>query len=291
VNFVNYAQMHQDVREWAPTLGKVKCIAGIPRSGMLVASTLGLQLNVPVVSVYDLLDPSRLYPQLQLRRGDRDIAGSLLVIDDTCATGGTLRNWRNTLELEGWEDIKYGAMYALDAKTDGLDFHHQLISWPRRFEWNVFHSRSAQLGLFDMDGVLCEDECPEFGPQPDPGDPKFDEWDNYLATKKPLYIPSVPILGVVTSRLERDRRVTEDWLARHGVQYGQLHMTPYKSAADRRKAGRHGYDKATVYKKYGNTQLFFESSEKQSRQIAEVSGRAVLWVGGMEVIMPAAKKT
>lgn len=297
MKFVNYAQMQQDIRDWSVQFHNVKCVVGVPRSGMLVASLLGLHLNVPVVSVYDLLDRSRLETQLETRRGNRDIHGDWVVVDDSCATGGTLKEWRDILEAHGWANppgggkMRFGAMYALEPNTEGLDFYHRQISWPRRFEWNVFHSRSAELGLFDMDGVLCQDHhVYPYGDEPDEGEPHYDDWLDHMKNVKPLYIPTVPILGVVTSRLEKYRDIAEDWLERHGVQYGTLHMTCCKTARERRNAARHGFDKAQVYERYKKTQLFFESSQKQSIQIAEASGRAVLWVGGMQVIQPAAKK-
>ena len=293
MKFVTYQQLVTDIRLWSKDLPPLQGVIGIPRSGMLAASILGLHRNIPVLSAYDLMPPTghnRINAQLTLRRGNRELSGEWLLLDDTCASGGTMKDWRGKLEAIGWPVTLCGAVYVLDKEMDDLPMvSYKVVDWPRRFEWNIFHSRSAELGLFDIDGVLAEDDDGSFGQQFDPDDPGYDKdkWEAYLWNKKPLYIPTVKVLAVVTSRLERDREVTEAWLKKHGVQYGQLHMSPFESAKVRRQHGQHGVQKGSVYRRYPNTQMFFESDLKQSHQIANTAKRPVLWVGGMQLVTPS----
>lgn len=64
-----------------------------------------------------------------------------------------------------------------------------------------------------------------------------DRLTSIFYSKPARYLPSHPIKALVTSRLEKYRPETEEWLRRHGVVYEQLIMLDLPSAAERRQAG------------------------------------------------------
>ena len=50
----------------------------------------------------------------------------------------------------------------------------------------------------------------------------------------------IPVKKVVTSRMERYRKITEDWLKRNGIVYGELCMSVRTNAKDRKHAQGQG---------------------------------------------------
>ena len=76
----------------------------------------------------------------------------------------------------------------------------------------------------------------------------------------------------MTSRLEKYRKETEQWLAAHGIKYKKLYMLN-KTAEERRRLGLHAPFKASIYKQIKNSNMFIESNPKQAARIAELSGK------------------
>jgi uncharacterized HAD superfamily protein len=95
---------------------------------------------------------------------------------------------------------------------------------------------------------------------------------------KPRRIPSIPLKGIVTNRLERFRGLTEEWLARHGIRYDSLIMSPHTSHAARDQAHDAATRKAEAYRADPSLVLFVESDDAQARDIAGLTGRPVFSV-------------
>jgi uncharacterized HAD superfamily protein len=128
----------------------------------------------------------------------------------------------------------------------------------------------------DIDGVLCLDPTRE---QNDDGP----AYDRFLTDACPNLIPSVPVGTLVTSRLERYRRQTEDWLAAAGVEFDELYMLDLPSAAERRRLKAHAPFKAEVYAAKRDSILFLESDESQASEISRMSGKAVVCTDTMRL--------
>lgn len=108
----------------------------------------------------------------------------------------------------------------------------------------------------------------------------------FLASASPLYLPSVQVAHLVTSRLEKYRPETEAWLKRHGVSYGKLHMLGLPSAAERRRLNMHHTFKARIYKGQLQAILFIESEEHQAREIMRLSNKPVYCTATNEMYVP-----
>jgi len=89
-------------------------------------------------------------------------------------------------------------------------------------------------------------------------------------------IPSNPLGGIVTNRLEQHRPQTEGWLRRHGIQYGQLIMSPHRSFTERDHANDAAVRKAEAYGADPTIRLFVESDDHQAIEIFRLTGRPVL---------------
>jgi orotate phosphoribosyltransferase len=281
MNFVSFQRMLQDVRDWSARLpSDLAAVAGVPRSGLVVASLLALHRNVHLVTLDELRAGARPWTR-PLRRGvAARTEGPVLVVDDSINSGATLEVARNDLGRGG--RFLFGALYYSDRRAAAhLDFVHRHVPSPRCFEWNVFHCRHVSSACLDLDGVLCEDWT---GREED-GEPGRRRYLEHLERARPRFLPTgYPALAIVTSRLETYRRHTEAWLARHGVRYGELVMSPHPSAEARRNAADAALRKAAYYCSRSDARVFIESDPGQARAIAAAAGKPVLCTDTMEMI-------
>jgi uncharacterized HAD superfamily protein/hypoxanthine phosphoribosyltransferase len=262
----------------------VDLIVGVPRSGMLPATMLALHLNVALTDVDGLISGKLMQHGVSRDKFQRirDLceAKKILVIDDSCLSGKQMQIVRDRINTAGIHtQVLYAVVYVAPEARQFVDMFFEVCPTPRMFEWNIMHHPWLQQACMDIDGVLCSD----------PTDEENDDGVNYsrfLDEAKPMWIPTVPVGWLVTSRLEKYRAQTEHWLARHNIKYGELIMLNMKSAAERRAAGCHGKFKGEVYSSKP-AEIFIESNPSQSREIAELACKAVFCTEDRQVYMPS----
>lgn len=265
--FRSYANIAADVREWSRRLpADIVAVCGIPRSGTIIAGMLAEYRHCHLVEFSELQRGVRPWEQAHRRQiPAKTTNGRVLVIDDTCWTGRTMRATRQL--LRGFHGVEYGALYYGDEGKPAIDWPgRRLPTFNHTFEHNMCRDCLTQKMLFDMDGVICEDwGKPDCGPEWAP------RYAHFLANAKPLYLPCYRIAGIVTARLRKHRPATEAWLRRHGVHARVLNMAPFDSEQAREKYGHARY-KADVY---GHSQatLFVESNDAQAREIHQRTNR------------------
>jgi uncharacterized HAD superfamily protein len=207
-------------------------------------------------------------------------AKTVLVLDDSAYSGEQIAAARQRLrELGQGRLLIFAVVYASPAAVNKVDFYFSLCPIPRMFEWNIMHHIGLKNACIDIDGVICHD----------PTDAENDDGPRYLAflaDAKPLFLPTVPIGYLVTSRLEKYRKETEAWLARYSVKYQQLIMMDLPSKEARIKSGGHGSFKARVCKEIG-APLFIESDECQALEIANGACVDVFCFGTRSFIRPS----
>lgn len=188
--------------------------------------------------------------------------GIPFIVDDSLMSGKTMSVYRR-------DNAKYGAVYIKPGKEKLVDTYYQVLSTPRIFEWGWYKNKHLENTMMDIDGILCRD-------------PTKQECDyglkmlEFYSTVKPEIVPRRKIGSLVTCRLDKYRTVTMDWLALHGINTGRLIMRRTRSQG-------HGEFKAKVYKE-NKAALFIESSLRQSRTIAKLSGKPVLCYSTMEML-------
>lgn len=282
MNFVSYRQLVADCAEFAQVLRKTynpSCFVGVPRSGMLAATLMGLELNVPVASAYDCLgDVCGTMIRDDWSRPVRTTGGPIVFVEDSFNTGksmiAAMRRFEcanPSLGRSADNPIVLAAVYCADKPCE---VYHRTVPLPRCFEWNVFHAKITEQSIFDIDGVLC-------------ADPEFREQDGDIAkhieTAEPLHLPSRACLALCTSRLRRYEKPTLDWLRRHGVRYGDLEMSPFDSAVRRNIFGT-GRVKGEYYARREDARLFVESCRETSEDIFLRTKRPVLCTDTMEIL-------
>ena len=285
VHFRSFADLNRDCAHLIASLPTpVDVVAGIPRSGLLAANLCALHLNVTLADLDGFLEGRFLTGGQRLSTGSDTVEPdpakrTILVLDDSVLTGRSMAEARRKIEESGAQGrFIYGAVYASPDAIAEVDLYADVVPQPRVFEWNLFHHRHLKRCCVDIDGVLCRD----------PTDQENDDSSRYLKFLETVGIaqPSSYSIGcIVTSRLEKYRSHTEEWLQRHGIRYDRLEMASYPDAESRRRARRHGLDKAEIYRDESYV-LFIESSRAQADVIARHSGKLVYCVDDRQMIHP-----
>ena len=123
---------------------------------------------------------------------------------------------------------------------------------------------------FDIDGVFCTEDGR-------PHDSNEEEYEKYIANATPLFVPKVPVGAIVTYRISKYRDVTESWLKKNGIKYGELTMFNANNWRERDYSGiSPEVLKANYYKSHGQFLLFIESNDREARRIHELTGKQVL---------------
>lgn len=255
----------------------IDLVVGVPRSGLMVASMIALYRNLPLTSLDDFLEgrlftPGRSKPKDGWITALQD-ARRILVVEDSAASGQSILQAREQIGhcSPYAERCVYLAAYVQESAAQFVDFYLEVLEQPRIFQWNFLQHGFLMQACFDIDGVLCEDPSPE---QNDDG-PRYREF----LLHAPLKLrPQRPVRYLVTSRLERYRAETEQWLAEQQIPYEQLIMMDVATAAERRRLGNHAAFKAAQYRAHEDAQLFIESEDAQAREIFRLTNKPVFCI-------------
>ena len=221
--FKSLSDLTKDIHGWIPTIeGSYDCVVGIPRSGMLVANILALKMSLPLADLDGFLEGRMLGLGKRFEHIDAQDylkeCRKVLIVDDSISSGTALRIAKEKIAAVCPDhDLTFAAIYVTPAGRELCDLYVEQIPNPRRFEWNILSSRAVKNYCFDLDGVLCLDPTKE---QNDDGE----RYREFILSAKSLYVPADEIGAIVTSRLEKFRPETEQWLAQQGIKYGKLHM-------------------------------------------------------------------
>ena len=120
--------------------------------------------------------------------------------------------------------------------------------------------------MWDIDGLLCKDP---------PDDRDQAAYEQYLPDAIPMVIPTTKIGALVTYRLERYRAVTEEWLHRHGIEYGQLLMFPSNDREERNHTQSPAKYKTRIYAAATWAKVFYESEVRQAERIHRLTSKPV----------------
>lgn len=259
----------------------IDVVVGIPRSGLLAATLISLYLNRPLTDLEGLRD-GRL-----LGKGKRNIPGygttsivearRILVVDDCVSKGDELRRAKAFVDELGYGDKAiYLTVFSFPENPHLADITLQVVPRHMCFQWSFMHTPELKNYCLDIDGVVCRDATKS----------EDDDGPNYLRflhEASPLFVPTAEVGWLVTSRLEKYRAQTEEWLARHGVRYRELIMMDLPTKEARQASGTHVSFKADAYRRSGAT-LFVESSPVLAKKIAAESNLPVLCVTTNEVV-------
>lgn len=281
MNYRTIVQLNQAIRgslqqlPWAPEV-----VAGVHKSGMMAATQFSLYFNVPAIPLCQLwMGADWVYAGKRTYLEDQHDyllkPRRILVVEDSVGSGATAQREFKKLRDRHLAPVVpheffFLAVYGVKKNVPAFDLIIEVCPGPRMFEWNWLNNSRLGRAILDIDGVLCKD--PPFIEDQTPH-----TYQKYLANAVPLFIPKIPVMALATSRLEKFRPETEDWLARTGVKYSQLHMAQFKTAPDRRRHGNYK-TKAEVYARMKKARLFIESNNKQAKLIHQATKKLVFCV-------------
>lgn len=278
MNYRNIRQLNDVILQRLNVIPRdIDLIVGVPRSGMLPANLLALYLNRPYTDIHSFMNGHIYKAGARGQFFDTNQFKKILVVDDSVASGSALNEVKTNLkELSSKFDIKYCAVYVIPGKEKVVDYYFEVVPLPRYFQWNILNHTSLEKACFDIDGVLCVDPTPE---QNDDGE----KYTDFVLNAQPLFIPGAKIGTIVTSRLEKYRSQTEQWLKAHNVKYDDLIMLDLPDMAARQKANNHGDHKAKAYMSKPYV-LFVESELNQAIAINRIAKKPVLCTANFEMI-------
>lgn len=287
MNYKSIADLASDICDASYKIPKdVDLVVGIPRSGMLAASMLALNSNICFCDIFTFINNGVVKTGSTRQASGSCInnahdARKILVLDDSIASGNSLDVARQHIANSSYSGgVIFGAVYGAGNVVDNkADILLKAVSFPRIFQWNLFHRVEAQYYCVDIDGVLCKD----------PTDIENDDGERYrefLLNATPLATPTYLLGSLVTSRLEKFREETEVWLAEKGIRYKNLYMLDLPSAQERRRLKINASFKADVYKNEVDSVLFVESEMLQAEEICRRSGKPVLDYGNQKLFEP-----
>ena len=284
--YVSFAQLSNAIRAQLYEIpADVDLIVGIPRSGMVPAYQIGLFLNRLVCDIDTFIADGSISHghtrKLGVALSSLRQAKHILLVDDSIATGGSMQKAMARIQQSGYAGrISTCAAIVAPSHAGSVDVSFITMPQPRMFEWNAFHHACVENACFDLDGVLCVDPTAhdnDDGPR----------YEKFLANARPLFRPTLRIGHIVSARLEKYRGLTEGWLAANNISYGQLHLVDLPSKAERIRQGAHCSHKIRIYRDT-KASMFYESDAGQAHEIATGSGKPVLCIGDMTMVMPGA---
>ncbi len=258
---------------WKLDRSQFDIVVGIPRSGMIAASIVATYLQMPLATLEGYLAGI-----VHGRSGVPSKASDrILLVDDTSNKGGAMARAVAMLKGRAKAITRCAVFgpYQVEDPATIIDVWFEECRGPRGFSWNIWKHARLPRWAFDFDGVLCRDPTKQ---ENDDG-PRYRE---FIRTAPPLFLPTRPIGHIVTGRLEKYRADCEDWLARYGVEYQQLHMINLPSKVERMAAGGRGRWKASIAIEVG-AEMFIESCPNQARTIA-AKARIPVWCTGTQCL-------
>lgn len=253
----------------------IDLIVGIPRSGLLAATLISTHLQKPLTDIETYISKKAFY-----KSGEYiDISKSnlkVLLVDDTINQGTQMREAFNRIKNTNYNHsiLRFAVYKSNKTKSEDIDLSLETCPNPRAFQWNLWKHPSLEKWGTDLDGVLCRD--PIWKLENDRG-PKLIEF--YKTADKKFHLER-KIKYIITSRLERHRSVTEDWLSKNNISYESLIMKPDTCTLT------HEEYKTSVLNSLNNLELYIESDYKQAKFIAENSNITVWCVDSQTTFYP-----
>jgi len=239
----------------------IDVVAGIPRSGMLPATLIATYLDLPLCSVDSFLRGETYGHGVR----STPVSGCrhALVVDDSIMSGRQLQKTKNALIESGSSaDFTFACVFGTSETRKLCDLQFAEVEPPRIFVWNIVNSWVASHACVDIDGVLCKD----------PTSDENDDGPRYLSflnSAHPLFACRHKIKYIVSSRLEKYRKETCEWLDSVGVSYDELILCDLPTAAARRSDSFcHGRYKAKIFNDC-DAKIFIESTAWQSKIISD----------------------
>lgn len=245
-------------------------IVHLPRSGTIPASIIATYLRKPLASLEEFCAG-----MVSTRKCDSTATKRALLVDDSIRSGvqieAAIQRLKECGKDEGLVTLCIISVDVARNYQPTLILHHH-TDCNYVYPWFMWKTKRVKDIAFDMDGVLCRDCTKD-------EDDEGKKYLNFLETADPKFLTDYPLGAIITSRLEKYRPQTEQWLAKHGVSYKTLIMGPWSSNDERRGNVEKWKAQKYIASRLG---LYVESSDRSAQKIAQLSGKPVWSIERME---------
>ena len=255
-------------------------VIGISRKGMIPASIIASRLHLPLAEVETFLAGKTLGHGKRVPLYSVEGGPWVIVDDGTSQSSASMLYTKDRLQ-EAFPDKQFltAAVYVADKDHVNVDYYTGLCD-PRCIQEPEFLNMFSNPAFaVDFDGVISVD--------PTQGETDDEElWTNIFRNAKPLYLPRLsPVGAIITSRMEKYRAVSEEWLRTWGCQYNQLVMCPATSVRERESMPvNYGLWKGQLFKE-SDLSVFVESRLCEALQIFQISGKPVICTENKKIIL------
>lgn len=289
MNFISYADLSGDIRKSLHKLydREIDLVVGIPRSGMIPAYMIALYLNLSCIDLVSFCrnespaNGSTRSPGKALARAWD--AQTILLVDDSITSGKSMRSAVEQLPEAFAGKVIRLAVYSSSTTPGEVDVHLRHLTWPRIFEWNVYHHGILIRSCVDIDGVLCMSPTQEQSQD-------REQYRAFLRNARPLILPSGKIHSLISSRPEAYRKETEAWLEKYGIRYERLVLLGLAEHGGGQRLASCSAGKADYYHAEAKLDLFLEGDPGQAFAIAKATGKPVFCVGDNRLYRAGARE-
>lgn len=244
----------------------IERVIGVPRSGMIPASVLATSLGVPLGSISKdgIID---LKVGIRMRSLPKP-KGLTVIVEDSSASGWSISEIKKYIDTKNCIFI---AVYSTHSASSKLDYYSKILPLPHWFSWNIFGNDKLLNGFnigCDFDGVICKD-CPII--DDDDGE-RYLKWMRTSIPKFRTLEREIPF--IITARLEKYRKETEEWLLKNKIKCKTLIMGPWKSQIERNGYCIGSWKLENIIK--NNIHLFIESDDYQARVISKGISKPII---------------
>lgn len=247
-------------REWCSRLPRsYDLVIGIPRTGLTIAGIISDYFAIPL-STPDLLPSfwaARDTPKKEIR--------SILIVEDGTTFGSRLFPAKaKAYDFFPGSTVHIGSLL-VNKETIPLDTYGFMLCDRTVAEWQLLHIEFSQNVASDLDGVLCQDP-PKFNDETD-----YIDWmARAIPYRKPIYCLS----AIITSRPEKYKGITEDWLKENDIRYQRLIMSIDGVSTM--------VQKAAAINKY-QPDFFLESNDGTAKELHLRTGVPVICISTMRL--------
>jgi orotate phosphoribosyltransferase len=252
------------VRDWCSKLPiRYDLLVGIPRAGLLFANFMALELSIPLAT------PEMLPSYWSGKSIESGPVRNILIVEDMTKSGTQVKPLKKKVqELFPTATVHIGAVYSPEGGM-ALDTYASRLDGTSITEWDFLDEQVYQNVAVDMDGVLCQD-CP-----PGITETNFDDWARNAI---PYLIPRFKVQAIITSRLERSRMITDEWLRKYGIKYYNLLCDPSRTLHERDLIG---WKVHCINQR--KPQVFVESDAHVAQEVHWRTGVPVVCVSNMRM--------
>lgn len=262
-------------------------LVGIDNNGLLIALMISKFTNIRVATLEQFFEKKMIsngnYSINQNCINDFNQIKNVLMVSDSVNTGKTINEVKNRINQSNEFNninIKYFTVYYVNnSALNYVDIALQKLNTVNFLQFNfLFNPIIFTNSCFDIDGAICRDPSPQ---EDDDGRKYIDFIRNVIPFFKTDYIISC----FVTSRLQKYREQTQNWLRKNNFNYKELIMLDLPSKEERNKLNMYGRYKGEIYK-YRPENLFVQSSKFQAIEIVQISGKEVFCTENMKLYKP-----